>query len=276
MDLDLRKLRYFCAVAEHGHFGRAAESLFIAQPVLSRQVRSLEQELGCTLFTRTTRSVQLTPAGQQLLDESQGVFASVDGAVRRTLETDHGLDRLVVAFANGLHVSAAVRAYGLQHPGISVELLPSNWWEQDAALRDGRAHVGFLRRQFDEDGLRVIPIGIDPRVACVPGNHPLARRRRISMADLEGEPVFDAQQRRTSSVEEKFELIAAGEGIALVPRSVVRAYPRPDLVGVPVRDAEPIETCLALAKGQRQRRVLDFVAIATEVLADPPALRAVR
>src|ERR1700712_4500705 len=105
MDLDLRKLRYFAAVAEHRHFGRAAEQLYIAQPVLSRQIRALEQELGCELLIRTTRSVELTPAGEQLREDARAVFATADAAVRRVREIDRGAQRLVVAFAPGLRVS---------------------------------------------------------------------------------------------------------------------------------------------------------------------------
>src|SRR4030081_443334 len=123
MDLDLRKLRYFAAVAEHRHFGRAAEQLYIAQPVLSRQIRALEQEFGCALLVRTTRSVQLTPAGEQLHEEARGVFATIDSAVRRVHEVDRGVERLVVAFAPGLHVSEAVRAFTATHPDREVELL---------------------------------------------------------------------------------------------------------------------------------------------------------
>src|SRR3954452_21180567 len=116
MDLDLRKLRYFVAVAEHRHFGRAAEELFIAQPVLSRQIRALERELGCDLFVRTTRSVQLTPAGEQLRQEAAGVLTSVDSAIRRVHEIDRGVQRLVVAFASGLHVADQVVAFTAKYP----------------------------------------------------------------------------------------------------------------------------------------------------------------
>jgi DNA-binding transcriptional LysR family regulator len=271
MDLDLRKLRYFAAVAEHGHFGRAAEQLYIAQPVLSRQIRALEQELGCTLLVRTTRSVQLTPAGEQLCEEARGVLAAVNAAVRRVHEIDRGVERLVVAFAPGLHVSDAVRAFTAAHPGVEIELLHLNWWEQDAPLRDGRAHVGYLRRPFDDTGLRAVPVGSEPKVACLPAAHPLARRPALAWADLDGEPILDAQARRTSSVEEKFELIAAGHGIAVVPRSVARSYPRPDLVYRPVTDAVPVETCVVVAGDRRERRVLDFAAVAAQTLGDEPA-----
>lgn len=273
MDLDLRKLRYFAAVAEHRHFGRAAERLYIAQPVLSRQIRALEQELGCSLFVRTTRSVQLTPAGEQLYEETRGVFASVDSAVRRVHEVDRGVERLVVAFTPGLRVSEAVRAYTATHPEVEIKLLPLRWWEQDAPLRDGRADIGHLRRPFDDTGLRTVPIGHESKVACLPVTHRLAHRRSLVTADLDGEPILDAHARRTSSVEEKFELIAAGHGIAMVPRSVATSYSRPDLIYVPVTDSEPVETCIAVAKGRRERRIRDFVTVATQTLGGEQPVR---
>ena len=266
MDLDLRKLRYFAVVAEHRHFGRAAEELYIAQPVLSRQIRALERELGCALFVRTTRSVQLTPAGEQLREEARGVFTSVNSAVRRVHEIDRGVQRLVVAFASGLHVSEAVVAFSAKYPDVEIDLLRLNWWEQDAPLRDGRADAGFLRRPFDDTGLRTIPIGSERKVACLPVSHRLADREALVMADLDGESIMDAQSRRTSSVEEKFELIASGYGIALVPESVAGAYPRPDLRRVPVTDLEPAETCLAIAEDRHTERLLDLLDIATTSL----------
>ena len=271
MDLDLRKLRYFAAVAEHRHFGRAAELLYIAQPVLSRQIRSLEQDLGCNLFERTTRSVQLTPAGRLLQEEARRVFSTVDAVVRRVHEVDRGVERLVVAFAPGLHVSEIVRAFALTHPGVEIELLHLPWWEQDAPLRDGRADVGYLRRPFDEAGLRAIRVGSDPKVACLPASHPLARRVSLSLTDLEGESIIDGTSRRVSSVEEKFELIVAGHGIAVVPISVATSYSRPDLVYRPLVDAIALDTCLVVMADREDPRVADFMAVAAETLSDKPA-----
>jgi DNA-binding transcriptional LysR family regulator len=186
-------------------------------------------------------------------------------------EIDRGVERLVVAFSPGLHVSDAIRSFTTSHPAVEIELVQLRWWEQDAPLRDGRADVGFLRRPFDETGLRTIPIGHEPKVACLSVTHPLARRRSLTATDLEGERILDAQTRRTSLVEEKFELIDAGHGIALVPRSVARSYSRPDLVYLPVTDLPPVETCLAAAEDRREARVLEFLAIAAELLLEEPA-----
>ncbi|MFF8787827.1 LysR family transcriptional regulator [Streptomyces sp. NPDC015125] len=266
MDLDLRKLRYFVAVAEHRQFGRAAQSLFIAQPVLSRQIRAFEQELGCLLFTRTTRSVELTPAGRQLYDEAGRITTVVEAALRRVHEAERGEQRLVVAFSPGLRVSEAILAFTASHPRVEIDVFPLRWWEQDAPLRDGRAHVGYLRRPFDDAGLRTVPIGHEAKVACLPVTHPLAGRHTLTSADLDGEPILDVKARRTSSLEEKFELIASGQGLALVPLSVAGSYPRPDLVHLPVTDAPPVETCLAVPENNCAGPVRDFLDIATATL----------
>lgn len=266
MDLDLRKLRYFAALARHQHFGRAASELHIAQPVLSRQIRALEDELGCALLVRTTRSVQLTAAGEQLAVDAVSVFALADATVRRALQLDRGSQRIVLAFAPGLQVSDAVRAHEGRHPSIEIDVLRVDWWEQDAPLRDGRADVGFLRRPFDDAGLVVASIGSERKVACLPVSHPLARRESLVVADLDAEPVLDTHARRTSSVEEKFELIASGHGIAMVPQSVAQLYSRADLVYREVIDATPVETCLAIAADRREPEVREFFALASTAL----------
>ncbi|MFK8906666.1 LysR family transcriptional regulator [Streptomyces sp. YS-3] len=266
MDLDLRKLRYFVAVAEHRHFGRAAQALFIAQPVLSRQIRAFEQELGCVLLTRSTRSVELTPAGKRLYDEASRIATVVDVALRRVREAERGEQRLVVAFSAGLQVSHAIRAFTATHPDIEIDVLPLPWQERDAPLRDGRAHVAYLRGPFDDTGLRTVPIGHETKVACLPTAHPLAGRPALTSADLDREPILDVKSRRTASLDEKFELIASGQGIALLPVSIARSYSRPDLVYLPVTDAVPVPTCLAVPESDRSHPVADFLDIATTAL----------
>ncbi len=276
MDLDLRKLRYFVAVAEVRHFSRAAEQLYIAQPVLSRQIRAFEQELGCALLVRTTRNVELTAAGTQLFEEAKGILATVDAAVRRVHEVDRGVNRLGVAFSPGLLVSEAIRSFATIRPEVEVEVVKLQWWEQDAPLRDGRADVGYLRRPFDDRGLLTIPVGWEHKVACLPATHRLARRRSLTLADLEGEPILDAHNRRTSSIEEKFELIASEHVIALVPESVARSYSRPHLINLPVTDAPPVECCLAAMEGGCDERIRDFLRIAADELGrQAPRLAAV-
>jgi DNA-binding transcriptional LysR family regulator len=199
------------------------------------------------------------------------VFTTVDAVVRRVHEVHRGVERLVVAFAPGLHVSEAVRGFTLTHPDVEIELLHLPWWEQDAPLRDGRADVGYLRRPFDDTGLRAIPVGSDPKVACLPGSHKLARRPSLRLADLEGESIIDGAKRRVSSVEEKFELVVAGHGIAVVPLSVATSYSRPDLTYRPVIDAVPLETCLVVMADRQDQGVADFLTVAAETLSEKPA-----
>src|SRR3954471_3713630 len=115
MDLDLRKLRYFVAVAEKLHFGRAADELHIAQPALSRQIRALEKDLGTPLLTRDSHGVALTDAGRQLLTDAETLLASAHAVRRRVTLAARGSRRLMVGFRAGITVTAAVRAFAVQH-----------------------------------------------------------------------------------------------------------------------------------------------------------------
>jgi DNA-binding transcriptional LysR family regulator len=267
MDLDLRKLRYFAAVAEHEHFGRAAEQLYIAQPVLSRQIRALERELGCVLLERTTRNVRLTAAGEQLRQEAAELLVEAADATRRVHQAARGSARLMVGFAPGLSVADAVRSFETEHLGVDVQLLRLNWYEQAESLRDGRADVGYLRRPFDAAGLAVKSVGSEASVACLPADHPLASKPRLLQADLADQTTLDAHVRLTTTVEEKLELVAAGRGLAVLPRSVAEYYTRPDLVYRKVSDAPAHDLCIAYVEGRRQPHLLRFVAIATATLA---------
>jgi DNA-binding transcriptional LysR family regulator len=200
MDADLRKLRYFVAVAEQKHFGRATETLFVTQPVLSRQIKSLEKSLRCALFERSSRHVNLTLAGQQLLDDAPALLASFDATLRHVRQLGRGVERLAVAFAPGLRVSAAIRAFSADHPDVKIELFQVNWWEQDTPLRDGCADVAYLRRPFDDGGLHVVTVGSEPMVALMPDTIPVRlsghRTQGLRGASRLGVPICLGGRRR--------------------------------------------------------------------------------
>src|SRR5690348_9418607 len=144
-DVDLRKLRYFVAVAERLHFGRAAEALHIAQPVLSRQIKALEGELKVQLFVRDKRATELTPAGRQLLADAGPLLANADALRRRVARAARGPGSFTVGFMPGLIVTAAVRAMLGRHPQLTVNVLRTSWDDQTEVLHDGRVDVSYVR-----------------------------------------------------------------------------------------------------------------------------------
>ncbi|MER5888702.1 LysR substrate-binding domain-containing protein [Streptomyces sp. NPDC001941] len=136
----------------------------------------------------------------------------------------------------------------------------------DLDLREGRAHVAYLRRPFDDAGLHAVPVGHEAKLVCLPLTHRLAGRPEVTRADLEGEPLLDGRTRPVSSLDEKFELIASGQAVALVPVSVADSHPRGDLMYRPVTDAPPVELCLAVAEDEHDPLVRDFLEVAVDTL----------
>ena len=189
MDLDLRKLRYFVAVADRLHFGRAAEDLHIAQPVLSRQIRALEQDLGASLFARDSHGVALTDAGRQLLDDAGPLLASVRAVRRRVSVAGRGSQRLVVGFRTGIPVIPAARAFEARNPDVVVDVQRMEWDDQALMLLDGRVDVGYVRLPVDETGLRLTSLYTEPLMVALPADHRLAGKEEVSEADLDGEPL---------------------------------------------------------------------------------------
>jgi len=184
VDLDLRKLRYFVAVAEELNFRRAAERLHLAQPVLSRQIRALEKELHARLFTRDNTGTQLTEAGYQLLNDATVLLANAEAAQRRVARAAAGTVTFTVGFMPGLTVTDPVRALGAAHPDINVEVLRTDWTNQVAVLHDGRADIGYVRMPVDRTGLKSSLLFTEPRVAVLPASHRLAGKEKVSIHDL--------------------------------------------------------------------------------------------
>ncbi|MGW2715732.1 LysR family transcriptional regulator, partial [Streptomyces sp. NPDC001356] len=179
MDVDLRKLRYFVAVAEELHFGRAAERLHVAQPVLSRQIRSLEDDLGVEVFARDRRGTLLTAAGQQLLEDAVPLLASAEALRRRVRTAARGTPTLTVGFMPGITLTPATALFTARRPGVDVRLLRTSWDDQVEVLHDGRADIGVVRLPVDQRGLQVRPLFREPRVVMVPAGHRLADRASV-------------------------------------------------------------------------------------------------
>ncbi|WP_018335582.1 LysR family transcriptional regulator [Actinomycetospora chiangmaiensis] len=276
MDLDLRKLRYFVAVADRLHFGRAAEELHIAQPALSRQISALEHDLGASLFVRDRHGVALTDAGRQLREDAGPLLASAAAVRRRVRVAAEGGRRLVVGFRAGIPVIPAQRAFAARHPDVVVEVQRTDGDDQAAMLLDGRVDVGYLRLPVDETGLRVVPLYAEPWVVALPVSHRLAGKEEIAEADLAGEtvvwhgdpstqptrhPLSDSGL-RARGVDEKLEHVAAGRGISFVVRSEAGFHSRPDISYVPIPDLAPDEVLLATTASRTSPLVEDFVAAA--------------
>jgi len=246
--MELRHLRYFIAVAEECHFGRAAERLHIAQPPLSQQIRQLEGELGVKLLTRTTRRVELTSAGARYLERARSILAGVDAAGEEAVRVADGrIGRVVIGFTGSATyelLPSLSRRLRQQSPGIELDLrgellTPS----QVDGLIAGTLDIGFLRPPVRSPEIDVQPLRREPLVVVLPEAHPQASRSRLSLADLADEPfisypsqhrsvvhdaVLDACQSagftpRATEVAETSTLVsfvAAGLGVALVPASV--------------------------------------------------------
>lgn len=285
MDLDLRKIRYFMAVAEELNFGRAADALHIAQPVLSRQIRALEQELGAQLFVRGNRGTELTAAGEQLRADAAPLLAGAEALRLRVVRAARGREGFTVAFMPGIIVTGPVRAFGAAHPEVAVEVLRTGWDDQAEVVRDGRADVSYVRLPLDQTGLRILPLYAEPRVALLPADHRLAAKEAVELADLAGDtllqppeivpewrdPAAGSVVRPAAgfrSMEEKLEHVAAGHGLVVLPESAAVFYRRPDVVVVPVTDLGPTRVALAWSADRRSLLINEFATLALAEHAD--------
>jgi DNA-binding transcriptional LysR family regulator len=190
--VELRHLRYFVAVAEELHFGRAAQRVVIAQPPLSQQVQALERALGARLLDRSRRKVQLTDAGRLLLDESRRLLADVDralAAVRRAARGETGA--LTVAFAASvmfLSLPGIIRAFRERYPDVALELRELPTAPQLTRLASGEIDLGFVREPVPTPGLVYETVMREPLHIALSRRHPLASRARLPLRLLADEP----------------------------------------------------------------------------------------
>jgi DNA-binding transcriptional LysR family regulator len=193
--MELRHLRYFIAVAENLHFGRAAEALGISQPPLSQQIQALEQEVGARLFDRTNRRVALSEAGRLFLDEARQVLAQVDKAADVARRAQLGeLGELKIGFTSSApfnsSISSAIHAFRRAFPAVHLHLREMSSQEVADALQEGTLEVGFMRPLPLVDTLHAVELSREPLVAVLNASHSLAIRASggVHLAQLAEEP----------------------------------------------------------------------------------------
>lgn len=192
--IEIRHLRYFQAVAEELHFGRAAARLHVAQPALSRQIQQLEEEVGTLLLKRSQRSVELTPAGALFLERTGKILAETARAAadaRRVGTGEYG--HLVVGFIHsstyGL-LPAILERFRHLYPDIHLDLQEMTMAEQFDALARGLIDIGLLRPLPAAPGIEIQPILEDPFLLAVPNGHPLAKAESVPLRRLAEEPLI--------------------------------------------------------------------------------------
>ena len=294
--MELRHLRYFVAVAEELHFGRAAQRLFMAQPPLSQQILQLEREIGTSLLERTNRRVQLTAAGQVFLQEARDILARVDHAVLTAQRASRGeagwLGVGFVASATYDVLPVILRRFRERFPEVEMVLIELLGTEQGQAMRENQIHVGFARLPSDVEGIVLETVAVHPLMVALPATHPLAKQERIDLPELAAEPfiLFPRQPesnyadyiirlcaaagftprivQKTGEMQTAVSLVDAGIGVAIVPASVQNLR-REGVVYRPF--AEPAPT-IALSMCYRQHDpspiLPHFLAIARETARD--------
>ncbi|MFI1913946.1 LysR family transcriptional regulator [Nocardia sp. NPDC020380] len=263
-DLDLRLVRCFLAVAEHRNFGRAADSVFLTQSSLSRQIARLERDLGVRLLDRTPQRVQLTEAGAVFLPLAEELLRGADRAVAR-VRSAGAPGRLTIGFTTGLIITPAVRALRQRFPEVEVRTQHLDSCEPRAALLEHRVDAVVSRTPFPADQLRVTALYDEPRVVVVAADHRLAGKESVTLADIVDEPLVRVRQADpdwcafwrleprpdgrpapggpiVENIEDRFEAVAAGDAITIAAAPTTL---RPDLITILLEGVEPSHVVLA-------------------------------
>jgi DNA-binding transcriptional LysR family regulator len=278
VDLDLRLVRYFTVVAEHGNFHRAAAALRVAQPSLSRQIQRLEGRLGVRLLDRTTQGSHLTEAGHAFLPQAEALLRSAELAAAKA-RAAAAPGTVTIGYAGGLLVTAAVRELCGRHPDAEVHTLHLDWNDVRPALLDHRVDAVIAREPFPTDRLRVTILYEEPRVLLVPTAHRLAGKESVTLDDFAEEPLvrypdaaYDAFWRidprpdgrpapdgpLVEAHEDKLESVAGGRALALAPPRGGNSTLRDDVTTVPVGGIEPCTVVIATRANERSRLVAAF------------------
>jgi len=291
--VELRQLRYFVAVAEELHFGRAAERLHISQPPLSIQIRNLEEELGLELFARK-RHVELTAAGQEFLRYVHRALEQIQQGVRSAQRVERGeRGELNVGFISSTastFMPWLLRVFRERYPDVELVLNEGDTWTQFRGLSEGRLSVGVVRGPVSVPGLASTTVLTEPLIVALPSSHPLAKMRRVSVPSLAQE-AFVMVPRQIGALHDEINrlctkagfsprvsqvalqlhivvsLVSARVGIALLPASS-QLLPIDGVVFRPlVRSDASVQIAVVYRANDRSPIVREFIEVARQVFA---------
>jgi DNA-binding transcriptional LysR family regulator len=290
-NVTLRQLEAFLAVAEERHFGRAAERLSVSAPWLSHTVRDLERALRVELLTRTTRSVQVTPAGRVFAGLASQVLAELSAAIQtvRGMSAPHGTLKLGYTIGAGLEiVTRLLRTHRERDPAAEVRTEEFDFSDPSAGLRENLVHAAVVRPPLGLPGLVSVELTTERLVACLPDDHPLAARESLGVADVLTEPIVAAPVSpgpwrdywilteyrsgpapvvaEAPTLDGEMHLVSRGVGLSVTSEAVALWYRRPGVTFVPIRDLPPCSVVLAWWP-QDTERVAGLAAVAHEVRA---------
>ncbi|MFF0729494.1 LysR family transcriptional regulator [Streptomyces sp. NPDC004134] len=232
--VDLRQMRYFIAVAEELHFGRAAARLHMAQPPLSRQIRLLEGAVGARLLDRSRRSVALTAAGRVFLAEARATVRQADRAVEQTLRAARGeTGQLAVAFIDAAIYSVippVVRRFSQVRPGVEVSVTELRIPDQIREVAEGRLQAGFVHPPVPDPRLAVETVFTEELAVALPAGHPLAVRARVDVAELAGTPLIQFPREINPPLFD--DIVALCRAAGYTPPSLREASPKQTVIGL--------------------------------------------
>lgn len=230
--MDLRQLRCFIAVAEELHFGRAAERLGFAPPALSRQISALEDELGVSLLTRTTRQVALTRAGLIMLEEAKGILVRMERASRAVREASLASSKVLrvgaIDAASSSFVPEALVTFRTRHPGVEIKFVEAMTAPLVQMLEAGKLDLALLRPPRKPTDCAFEVLRVERPIVVLNEQHPLAARESLTMQDLVGEPFVVPSKRIRPFA---YDLVMAYfESVGAVPNVIIEATEKPAMM----------------------------------------------
>ena len=270
-NISLRQIEAFLAVVEEMHFGRAADRLFVSAPWLSHTIKDLERSLDVGLLIRTTRSVELTPAGNVFAALTSQVMHDLNTAIKtaRGMNASHrGALKLGYTIGAGLEVvPRLLRTYHERRPDIGIETEEFDFTDPTAGLRDNLVNVAVIRQPVGLAGLVSVDLASERLVACLPEDQALASRKSLKVADVLPEPIVAAPASpgpwrdywilseyrsgpapvvaEASNLDAEMHLVSRGIGISITSEAVGLWYRRPGVTFVPIVDLAPCVVALA-------------------------------